>query len=86
MLSAKRESVVQAALHTLVAMLEGGHAESQQSLLDYFKNSAEERFFTFVKEHLNDSMVAIKEARVLAAMKEARLMKEKEVYFTSPSP
>jgi len=79
MLSHPREPVVKASLETLVALMEGGHPDCQNSLLNYFQNTAEEQFFTFVKERLSNSMVSIKEARVLTAMKEARLAKEREV-------
>jgi len=80
MLNCADDSVVEASLRLLSSLLEGGHKPCQTSILDYFKSTAEEEFFIIVKDRLMASMVSIKEARNLVAMKEARLEKEKKLY------
>jgi len=79
LLGGKDENMIRAALGLLISLLEGGHQPCQQSLLDFFWGTHEEQFFTIAKSYFDDSMVSIKEARVLQSMKEARAQKEKEV-------
>ena len=79
LLDHESEHIVEGALHLLVSLLEDGHRPSQDAVFEYFKSTAEEQFFIIIRTRLLESTVIIKETRVLAAMKEARFAKEKEL-------
>jgi len=79
LLSAHDEGVVQSSLNLINTLLEDGHRECQTSIFDYFVASSEEHFFVIVRTRLQESTISIKEARVLAQMKQARFSKEKEL-------
>jgi len=79
LLGHENEHIVEGALHLLVSQLEEGHRASQNAIFDYFRSTAEEQFFIIIRTRLIESTIVIKETRVLAAMKEARFAKEKEM-------
>ena len=83
MMQAKNEETVDTSLRLLIALLEGGFRECQDTLLAEFKNNVEDQFFKIVRAQVQEAVISIKEYRVLTSMKEARHREERELLLNT---
>ncbi|PAA53235.1 hypothetical protein BOX15_Mlig016571g1 [Macrostomum lignano] len=72
-LSKASDQIVREVLGFLANMLFNGNEEVQESLIDYFYNTREEKFFLAVKERMTLSSMAWKENRALLSQHQAKI-------------
>ncbi|PAA53236.1 hypothetical protein BOX15_Mlig001198g2 [Macrostomum lignano] len=72
-LSKASDEIVREVLGFLANMLYNGNEEVQESLIEYFYNTREEKFFLAVKERMTLSSMAWKENRALISQHQAKI-------------